>query len=413
MKQAVAPNENMAVRDVAAVTIYPAQGQQHAAAKDLSALAAYTRSLLRALPEQERRRQVVLTNIKQEEPAHYLDDDIAVREVWRKGSLLYAWQLIQFIRRHPSLRIIHLQHEFNQFGSAKTVPLIPVLLGVLRFLMGRKVVVTLHEVLGNEILTPELVKKFCLPVPSRPARILFKWYYRIVCACCDTVLVQHEKFRKRLREEIGSRAHIEILPIGTETDVALADRETSRAKYQLNPDDKALLFFGTIDWRKGLDVLIKAFNQLDGNYRLLIGGGLPVRIRHLPAFKDWYNELEAMMQANPNVRHLGFIDDTDMPALFAASDLVVLPYVVPQMVSAVLNHAASYERPFIGSLAFKGHADDLVLCEAEPDELAAKIVWATEHQKELLTYARSYKNEMSWTNTATLLSRYYALMITP
>lgn len=407
MNSGVSPNENIDGRDIAAVTIYPAPGQQHAAAKDLSALAAYTRSLLRALPEQERRRQVVLTNIKGEKPVAYADGDIMVHEVWRKGSFAFAWQVIRFTRRHPSIRIIHLQHEFNQFGSAKTVPLIPLMLWVLRFILGKKIVVTLHEVLGNEMLTPELVKKFCLPVPSRPARILFKYYYRVVCACCDVVLVQHEKIKKRLLEEIGAKAKVEILPIGTETDVVLADRAESRAKYRLGPDEKVLLFFGTIDWRKGLDVLINAFNQLNGNYRLLIGGGMPVRIKHLPAYQDWYREIESMISSNPRIEHLGFVDDADMPGLFAASDLVVLPYVVPQLVSAVLNHAASYERPFLGSYAFSGHADDLVLCAAEPAALMDKIIWALDHEDELLAYACAYKNEMSWSNSATLLSGYY------
>lgn len=399
----------MTTREIATVTIYPPKGRHHATAQHLSALAGYTRSLLLALPEEARKRHLVLTNVKDTDIPVYEDEGLEVREVWSKGRLRYAWQIFRAVQASPSIRLVHLQHEFNQFGGAFTVPLIPLMLAGIRFLLRRKVVVTFHEVMGNEMLTPELVRKFCLPVPSRPARVLFRAYYRLTSAIANTVLVQHQKFVDRLRHEVGSRSDIRILPIGTETDVVFADRDESREQYGYGPSDRVLLFFGTLDWRKGLDVLLDAFDRLPGDtYRLLIGGGQPVRIRHRPEYQAWYGELEARMKANDRIRHIGFVADEDLPALFASADLVVLPYVVPQMVSAVLNHAASYERPFIGSEAFAGHADPKVLCPAEPTALADKIAWAFDHLEELLAYARTYKRDLSWTNSAALLSGYYA-----
>lgn len=403
------PEQNSTSREIATIAIYPEQGKSHSSSRHLSALAAYTRTLLHALPEADRKRHVVLTNIKDQPAATFQDNGIEVREVWRKGTFGYAFQIINAVRAIPTLKLIHLQHEFNQFGGAITVPLIPLMLWTLRLILRKRIVITYHEVLGNEMLTPELVKKFCLPVPSRPARFLFKAYYRFTSTAGHMILVQHQKFSDRLQKEMGVQRPIRILPIGTETNVALADRMKSRAFYGYLPDEKVLLFFGTLDWRKGLDILIEAFKELPPHYRLLIGGGQPVRIKHRPEYQEWYRTIDAGIKSDARINHIGFVNDDDISTLFASSDLVVLPYVVPQMVSAVLNHAASYERPFIASNAFDGHADPVSLFPATIEGLRDKVIWSFNgHWEELHSYSVRYKEENSWTRSAALLSIYYA-----
>src|SRR5690348_16103502 len=101
-------------REIATITIYPSPGRSHSTADDLSALAAYTHSLLGALPDEERRRHVVLTNIKNGVPQTFIDDGLEVREVWEKGRLRLIRQLVAAVQRIPGLKLVHLQHEFNQ-----------------------------------------------------------------------------------------------------------------------------------------------------------------------------------------------------------------------------------------------------------------------------------------------------------
>lgn len=404
----------MSLREIATISIYPAQGQSHSSARHLSALAAYTRTLLHALPEEERTRHVVFTNLKQDSKTVFSDNGIEVREVWQKGSLRFVWQIVRTVRAIPSLKLVHLQHEFNQFGSMSTLPMIPILLWILRFILKKKIVITYHEVVGRELLDPELAGNFCLPVPQSTARILFKWYYRITSFAANELLVQHTKFKDILRNEMGVKNSIQILPIGTEDQITLADRTASRKKFGFLPNERVLLFFGTLDWRKGLDILIDAFERLPSSgYRLIIGGGQPVRIKHRPEYQEWYAGIAAKMERNKNITQMGFVSDEDIPMLFAAGDLVVLPYVVPQMVSAVLNYAASYERPVIGSEAFKGHADPLVLFKADTEHLLAKIQWSFDHEQELLDYARRYKLENSWTRSAAILAGRYEHILNP
>lgn len=408
MDPTLVPEQNKTAREIATISIYPQQGKSHSSAAHLSALAAYTRSLLQALPIHDKQRHLVLTNLKSDETAMFLDGYLEVHECWRKGTWRFALDIIRTIRKYPEIKVIHLQHEFNQFGGAATIPFIPLMLWILRLIYKKKILITFHEVLGSEMLTPELIKKFCIPVPSRPARILFKMYYKFTSAAAHTVIVQHQRFVDRLHNEMNIESRTRILPIGTETDVTLAPREDSRKKYGYTNDQQVLLFFGTLDWRKGLDLLLEAFSRLPEHYRLVIGGGQPVRIKHRPEYQSWYQGIETGIKRDKRITHIGFVDDEDIPELFAACDLVLLPYVVPQMVSAVLNYAASYERPFIASSAFDGHASLLALFPINADGLHNKIRWSFDgHLESLKKYSQQYKSENSWTGSASLLSSYY------
>jgi glycosyltransferase involved in cell wall biosynthesis len=396
-------------REVATIAIYPEQGRSHSTEQNLSALAAYTKSLLSALPLDERKRHLVLTNVKRFPSAVFDDNDMQIRECWEKGKLRYAWQILREIHRTPSLKVIHIQHEFNQFGGVLTVALIPVLLCAIRFILRKRVLVTIHEVVGRELLKPGQVENFYLPLPGHIAMYMFRFYYRVVAFAASGIFVQHVRFRRILDEEMGVRGFVHILPIGTEDDAQLADRDTSRRKYALRETDRVLLFFGALDWRKGLDVLLDAFEQVPSQgYRLIIAGGLPGRTKDHPEYKQWHASLSARIRKNPAITQIGFVEDQDVPVLFAAADLVVLPYVVHQTVSAVLNHAASYERPFIGSDAFVEHVDKLVLFSANAGSLSQKIVWCFDgHLDELAAYSKDYKRANSWSHSAAILAIRY------
>jgi len=401
-------------REIATIAIYPSRGRSHSSADDLSALAAYTHSLLSALPDAERRRHLVLTNIKSDAPESFTESGIEIREVWDKGRLRLMRQLLRAVRGTPGLKVVHLQHEFNQFGPPVTIAMIPLLVWMIRFVLRKKVIITYHEVVGRELLTPELAGQVALPVPAHIGRQLFRIYYRVTSFAANEVLVQHAKFREILRDEMGVSRPIDILPLGADTNVVLADRTASREKYGIRPEERVLLFFGLLDWRKGLHVLLEAYDKLPaGRFRLIVGGGQPVNRKTTPEYQAWYSGVAEAMAKHPGIVNLGFVDEADIPLLFAATDLVVLPYLVPQLVSAVFTHAASYERPVIASQAFSGHADPLVLFKADAHSLAEKIRWSFDEDYDALqTYSRRYKHENSWTRTATLLAERYSAVLT-
>ena len=397
---------------VGSIVIYPAMGSSDSDARFLCALAGYSKSLFRHFSPSARLEHIVFTNLKGAAPRVFQDQGMTVSECWRKNHLLYWTDIFRNIRKYPSLRVVHLQHEFNQFGGVLTVPFIPVMLAVLRHVFRKRIAVTFHEVLSPEQLDKEFIKNTLIPFPRGVARVLFRWYYRLTSALADVVFVQDELFENTLKR-YGVTTSIQIARIGADTAVVLPPKDAARSNLKIALNRKVLLFFGALDWRKGLDVLFDAFGRLPrGEYLLVIAGGQPPRIRDTPQYIAWHARLlEKAAGFGDEIMMLGFVDDRDISGLFAASDLVVLPYIVPQKVSAVLNLAASHETPCIASSFLSGQADARGLFEPGPDALKAKVEWSFNNLDLLRRMAIDFKRKYDWRVTAAVIEQAYQSLI--
>ena len=98
---------------------------------------------------------------------------------------------------------------------------------------------------------------------------------------------------------------IHIVRNGIQAWGELPDREASRKKFQIPSEDLCLLFLGTGWERKGLSTAIGALDLLDSTTLIVAGRGSADLYRHDKA------------------RFLGPV--SDIPALFAAADLLVAP----------------------------------------------------------------------------------------
>lgn len=286
------------------------------------------------------------------------------------------------------------------------------MLAVLRYIFRKRVAITFHEVLSPEQLDNTFIKNTLIPFPQGVARFLFRWYYRISSSFADVVFVQDELFEETLKR-YGVACSIQIARIGTDTTVCLPPKNAARNKLKIAGNQKVLLFFGALDWRKGLDILLDAFGLLPrGEYRLIIAGGQPPRIRDTPEYKAWHARLlEKAGRFAPEAMMLGFVDDKDMCDLFAASDLVVLPYIVAQKVSAVLNLAASHEIPCIASHFLSGQADTRRLFDPTPCALKEKIEWGFKNLDLLHQMAIDFKHKYDWRVTAMGMEQAYQALI--
>ena len=311
---------------IGSIVIYPAKGCSDSDSRSLCALAGYIKSLFKHFSPKARSEHVVFTNLKGNIPVVFVDQEIVVCECWRKNFLFYWVDILRAIGRYPSIRIIHLQHEFNQFGGTFTIPFIPLMLAVLRYVFGKKIVITFHEVLSPEQLDKEFIKNTLIPFPQWMARVIFRVYYRVSSMFADVVLVQDELFENTLNR-YGVTCPIRIARIGTDITASLPPRVVARRNLNISNAQKVLLFFGALDWRKGLDILLDAFDLLPrGEYRLVIAGGQPPRIRDTPKYKEWHARLiEKAARFASEVMILGFVEEKDMGDIFGASDLIVLP----------------------------------------------------------------------------------------
>lgn len=393
-------------RWVANITIYPSETREHSSNEDLSALAGYAKALLRNMDPVARRRSVVLTNLKGEARKTYIEDDLEIRECWRKGRLSYAWQLWRELIAHPEWRVVHLQHEFNEFGGALTLPLNLLTLAALRFLARRRIAVTLHEVLSLERIRGDFLRQASVPFPAILVRLVVRIYYTLLSRLAHTIVVQDEHFAEILREDYHAPDRFTLVQLGTE-EMKAPGRQDSRRALQLAATSPVLLYFGALDWYKGLDLLIDGFSLLPpGCATLLVAGGQPVRSRHTLTYRDWWRRLQERIDRCRGIRLLGFVEDGLLPYLFGASDLVVLPHVVPQRVSLVFNQAASYGVPLVASRAFEAQAHPDMLFDATPDALAAKILWALDgHLEALRAHSLEFRAQNLWSRSADAMAR--------
>jgi glycosyltransferase involved in cell wall biosynthesis len=389
------------------ITIYPAEGASHSSAGDLSALAGYTKALFAHFSPTMRSRHIVVTNKKGESRRTFVDRGLEVREVWDKGSWRYPWQIVREARRLPTHRVIHLQHEFNQFGGALSLPLTLFMLFCLRMLR-RRIVITLHEVLSLRQIDAAFLRRSSIHYPAWITRLVVRAYYGALCGLADVLVVQDEHFAGVLRREYKARARIHIVRIGTDTLVP-PPRSPARERWSLPADGRVALFFGTLDWRKGLDILVDAWDLLpEGLCTLVIAGGKPMRVQHTADFQRWFAALEAKVHRNSAIRMVGFVEDRDMPSLFGAADLVILPYIVPQRVSAVFNQAASYGVPLVASDEFADQAAPVMVFEKSAAAVAEKVRWALgEGLPALKESVVEFRDANSWSRSAAELAHIY------
>jgi beta-1,4-mannosyltransferase len=98
-----------------------------------------------------------------------------------------------------------------------------------------------------------------------------------------------------------------------------ADRAAARRTLDLPRQASVVLYFGQIRPYKNVPRLIEAFRGLDGGqWRLIVAGRV---------VDEDIDTLMAAVGDDERVDlRLGFVSDEDLPALFGASDLVVLPF---------------------------------------------------------------------------------------
>ena len=103
-----------------------------------------------------------------------------------------------------------------------------------------------------------------------------------------------------------------------------------------------ILFFGLIRPYKGLTTLIKAADELNSDIHIIIAG---------ECYGSWnkYKRLIKNSSAGSRIHVFNkFIPDSELPQIFGASDLVVLPYLNASQ-SGVTATAIHYNIPIIAS----------------------------------------------------------------
>ena len=115
--------------------------------------------------------------------------------------------------------------------------------------------------------------------------------------------------------------------------------DTVKKKYNLDPVKKYIYFIGNLEPRKNLKTLVEAYRllpkEIKNEYSLVLAGGTGWKTETTQA------SIDAAIQAGEDIKHLGFVDQSDSPALFQGAALFVMPSLYEGFGMPILEAMAS------------------------------------------------------------------------
>jgi len=237
-----------------------------------------------------------------------------------------------------------------------------------------------------------------IPREPRPGQIAAT---RRLVQRMDAVVAHSEHGAGRLEHELGvARERIRVIPHGA------FDHYTRIAEPKPLPDDLArvqgpvILCFGLMRPYKGIDVLLEAFESVEGAELWIVGmPRMPIEPLR-----------EAAARAGGTVRFVPrFVTDDEIPAFFERADVVVLPYRQIDQ-SGVLYTALAFGKPLVlsrvGGFTELGeqHGAARLVPPGDPAELAAALNHlvsdAGERERLGQAAARAAATHYSWDDIA-------------
>ncbi|WP_080902824.1 glycosyltransferase [Parabacteroides sp. Marseille-P3160] len=177
----------------------------------------------------------------------------------------------------------------------------------------------------------------------------------------------------------------------------------------LQQGKKTLLFFGLIRDYKGLDLLIDAMGQLDDSYQLLVAG------ESYGSFEKYEQQIAASPAKDRIKTIVEYIDDSRVPVLFSAADLLVLPYKSATQ-SGVIPVAYHFEVPILatdvgGLKSTISGAGTGVVCHPDAESLTRGVqeIFAKGPDSYILPI-REEKKQLSWERFADAIASFSATL---
>jgi glycosyltransferase involved in cell wall biosynthesis len=303
--------------------------------------------------------------------------DMRPAEARYKEARLFTrtrWLGLDFIRLlalvyKENIGILHFQSALKNWFV--DFPLLLVLK-----MSGRKIVFTAHDVL------PHVRKAFEIKF----IRLLYRLF--------DLVIVHSESSRKQVAAMNVAPEKIYTIPHGLYTmflpQQAVSPAE-ARRELGLNPADKILLFFGSINPRKGAEKVVAGFEKVvarQKNVTLVMAGTNDYAegyLENLAQQKGISDQVKIFGTWVPNDRVYWF---------FSAADMVILPYN-EGFTSGVLKLAYAFKKPVITSgvgeltQVVESEKTGIVLEAFFSDETARRVLDVLNSERQLADFRKN------------------------
>jgi len=357
---------------VAIVGLFPPPGE---ASLREGSIATCIHDLVCTVPEKWRSRLIVLGNALPGHRGAAVEEGIAVDRCWERGSLRYPEQILAAVRRHRPAAV-HVYYEIFLFGGAGAALRFPGLLHRLRE-GGWRTLVTISNLVPWARLTVDYMRLTHTPPLPWLAKPVLRLHYHRLLAAAERITTFESNAADTLHGDYGlPRERVEVIPLGVSRRDRASRQWPARARLGLLANQIVLLFFGYLTRYKGVDLLLEGFARHARSCRdtvLLVGGGKPTRLEGSHSYEGFWRDLQergARVEAG-RAQMLGYVPGERVDDLFAATDLLCLPYRAHRSSSGPLIQGLSWGLPMLLTDAF----EDIVpaswsFCEARPEAVA-------------------------------------------
>lgn len=329
--------------------------------------------------------------------------NVKIKRLWQLGKLNPFLLFKETVKLRPDF--VHVQYVLGtKFG--KGLYLINPFLFMLFLKIARiPLLLTIHDIIPANKLSYVFNEMF----KNTPLKSFFySTTYRLATAfmgkMASRIIVLDEGTKKFSVEQYGhKKSKMTLIPHGMLNSSESITSQEAKKALNINRDCSVLLFFGRIHPRKGIEYAIKALPYVlkkNPNTKLLIAGSYSGSWKkesesYLFSLKEMAKSLDVKKHVVFETRFLG----KEIPTLFGASDIVLLPYSVPYGASGVLKLVATHKKTLItpNSLAREGEITDgisgVLLPSLEEKILAQKINQLLEDKSSLMKMGERFYKE--------------------
>ncbi|KZS42880.1 glycosyl transferase family 1 [Aquimarina aggregata] len=287
---------------------------------------------------------ILLTDVTNKEADINFEEDgcnIIVRQCWSFNSYSTLFSVMKAVKQtKPDAILFNLQ--FMKFGDKKIAAALGLLLPKRCVMNNIPTIVLLHNIMEQVDLESsgftknKLLQKIYTGIGTMLTRFILG---------ADIVAVTIDKYVHILKAKYKTEDIVQI-PHGTfELPV--------EPNYQLPEGPLQIMTFGKFGTYKKVEIMIEAVEKVrlrtDADLEIVIAGtDNPNVPGYLESMKTKYTHV-------PQLRFTGYVEEVDVPRIFADSAMVVFPYTSTTGSSGVLHQAGSYGKavvmPDLGDLS--------------------------------------------------------------
>jgi len=285
--------------------------------------------------------------------------------------------------------VVHIQHEYGIYGFDDRLP---TLLERLRA-SAKRTIITIHCIRPSQ---------FC------ERGVMDENFAGRIAELADEVIL-HLDSQKAILKRLGIPAEkIHVIPHGTA--LSNADKKISRARLKLPEKGKIILMFGFVKPFKGmhvsLEVLDEVREEVEDVYLFVAGSLAPTASKEERDYVEFVRKRIKELDLHDKVIFPNrFFPNEDIPFIFGASDVVLLPYYhEDRSASGSIHLAIGAKKPVIASRIpkfeeLKNICDELLVLPYNITGMARMIIRLFE-DKELEQYVldrtERYRGAISW-----------------